>query len=80
MKNVPTIWNKKINKLAHMIFISLALELKDEIQFEIREKGTNSPSSLPLSILPSQPQLIYIQLVHIESRSSALSHGLSSFP
>jgi len=56
MKNVPTIWNKKINKLAHMIFISLALELKDEIQFEIREKGTNPPSSLPLSILSSQPQ------------------------
>jgi len=53
MKNPPIIWNRLFSGLAHTIFISLALELKDEIQFEIREKGTNS---LPLSILPSQPQ------------------------
>jgi hypothetical protein len=39
MKNVPIIWNKKINKLAHMVLISLALKLKDEIQFEESKKG-----------------------------------------
>ena len=39
MKLTPIIWSILISKLAHTIFISLALELKDEIQFEIREKG-----------------------------------------
>jgi hypothetical protein len=42
MKNVPIVCNKKINKLVHMIFISLALKLKDEIQFEESTKGFDS--------------------------------------
>ena len=38
MEHTPIIWNREINKLAHIIFISPALELKDEIQFEARKK------------------------------------------
>ena len=32
-KNPPIIWNRLFSGLAHTIFISLALELKDEINF-----------------------------------------------
>jgi hypothetical protein len=66
MKNLPIIWNRLFSKLTHTIFISLALELKDEIQFEIREKGTGRVHPIhhpPLSAIPTQQQLIYIKLI-----------------
>jgi hypothetical protein len=75
MKNPPIIWNRLFSGLARTIFISLALELKDEIQFEIREKVTGRVHSIhhpPLSAIPTQQQLTYIKLIPTGSRFPAL--------